>query len=195
MNKTLIILSHPSLENSKFNKALIEGIGDLENITVHHLEAKYGTDIKSFDVEAEQQLLLEHDRIIFQFPFYWYSTPAMLKAYQDEVLTYGFAFGSDGDKLHGKQFKVVTTTGGTDYAYQAGGWNNFSMSTLLKPIQQTANLTGMIYTRAFILHGVLVMTDEELEKNINDYKEVLLDQEWDNGLTKYLNKMDDSSLT
>lgn len=77
-----------------------------------------------------------------------------------------FSFGSDGDKLHGKQFKIVTTTGGADYSYKAGGWNNFSMSELLKPLQQTVNLTGMIYSPPIILHGVLVMDDKTLNYHI-----------------------------
>jgi putative NADPH-quinone reductase len=63
-------------------------------------------------VESEQRLLSEHDRVIFQFPWYWYSSPAMIKAYQDEVFTYNFAYGSKGDKLSGKEFKIATTVVG-----------------------------------------------------------------------------------
>jgi glutathione-regulated potassium-efflux system ancillary protein KefG len=118
----------------------------------------------------------------------------MLKAYQDAVFSYGFAFGAEGDKLHGKQFKIVTTTGGADYAYQAGGWNNFTMSELLRPLQQTANLTGMVYTRPFILHGVLVMDNATVKENVQAFKEELKDNDWGDGLTKYLAKMDDSTL-
>ena len=46
------------------------------------------------DVAEEQKHLAAADRIILQFPFYWYSTPALLKQWQDDVLTYGWAFGS-----------------------------------------------------------------------------------------------------
>jgi len=38
MKKTLLILSHPNLEESKFNKVLIEGIKALDNLTIRHLE-------------------------------------------------------------------------------------------------------------------------------------------------------------
>ena len=142
MQKTLLILSHPNLEGSKFNKALIQGVKDLENITIRHIDELYGSDIKAFDIETEQKLLLESDRVIFQFPWYWYSSPAMIKAYQDEVLTYGFAYGSAGDKLNGKEFKIVTTVGAPDSAYQEGGWNKKSMNELLSTFQSIAKLTS-----------------------------------------------------
>ena len=40
--------------------------------------------------------------IVFQHPVYWYSSPAILKEYQDLVLEYGFAYGHDGHALDGK---------------------------------------------------------------------------------------------
>ena len=134
--KTLLILNHPNLEASQFNKALIEGIKGLEHVTIRHLDELYGSDIKAFDVEKEQQLLLEHDRVIFQFPWYWYSAPAMIKAYQDEVFTYGFAYGNSGDKLNGKAFKIATTVGAPEFAYQEGGWNKkiYERTALTFPI-------------------------------------------------------------
>lgn len=194
MKKTLIILSHPNFENSKFNKALMEDVKDLQNLTVRHLDAIYGSDSRAFDVETEQKLLLEHDRIIFQFPLYWYNTPAMLKAYQDEVFTYGFAYGSTGDKLNGKEFKVVATIGGADYSYQAGGWNNFSINELLTPLRQMANLTGMKYTRGFFLYGVGAMQNDELKQKRKAYRKELMDEAWNNGLEKYLRVMNEDNV-
>ena len=45
------------------------------------------------DVAAEQEALGRSDVIVLQHPFYWYSTPAMLKEWQDLVLEHGFAYG------------------------------------------------------------------------------------------------------
>ena len=194
MKKTLLILSHPNLGNSKFNKALLDGVKDLNNLTIRHLEDLYGSDIKAFDVKKEQKLLLEHDRVVFQFPWYWYSSPAMIKAYQDEVLTYGFAYGSAGDKLLGKEFKIVTTVGAPEFTYQEGGWNKKSMNELLSPFQSMANLTGMTYTKSFRVHGVASMSDEELEEKVKEYKTELEDDAWDNGLSKYLRKINENAV-
>jgi hypothetical protein len=52
------------------------------------------------NVKREQQLLIEHDIIVFQHPFYWYSSPAILKQWEDLVLEFGFAYGPGGTKLH-----------------------------------------------------------------------------------------------
>lgn len=194
MKKTLIILSHPNLENSKFNKTLIEGVRGLKNLTIRHLEEHYGSDIKAFDVQKEQDLLLKNERIIFQFPWYWYSAPAMIKAYEDEVLTYGFAYGSKGDKLYGKEFKIATTIGAPEFAYQEGSWNKKSMNELLSPFQAMANLTGMTYTKAFRVHGVASISDEELREKVQEYKDELLDDSWDNGLNKYIRKINEDSV-
>ncbi len=194
MKKTLIVLSHPNLQNSKFNAALIKEVKDLPHVSIRHLDALYGSDTKAFDVVKEQHYLRENERIIFQFPWYWYSAPAMLKAYQDEVLSYGFAFGKSGDKLAGKEFKIVTTIGAAEFAYQAGGWNLKSMNELLSPFQSMCNLTGMTYTRAFKVYGVGVMSNEELQQQAILYKETLLEDTWDNGLVKYYRQMNEEAI-
>ncbi|MCC5802847.1 NAD(P)H-dependent oxidoreductase [Rossellomorea vietnamensis] len=158
--KTLVLVGHPAIEESRMNKAWADRLEKEENITVHHLYKEY-PDMK-IDVEREQHLLLGHDRIVFQFPFYWYSTPAILKEWQDQVLQYGWAYGSEGTKLHGKEFLVVTSTGGPAGAYQSGGYNHYSMSELLKPLQAMANLTGMTFLPAYAEQGVRMLSDEEV---------------------------------
>lgn len=66
--KTLVIVAHPNLEQSKVNRTWMNRLQQEENVTVHNLYAHYPT--LEIDVEKEQQLLLEHDRIVLQFPFY-----------------------------------------------------------------------------------------------------------------------------
>ncbi|KPB05947.1 NAD(P)H-dependent oxidoreductase [Bacillus sp. CHD6a] len=161
--KTLVLLAHPKIENSRINKAWSQKLMTVENITVHNLYVSYPDG--KIDVKHEQQLLLDHDRIVFQFPFYWYSSPSLLKEWQDVVLEYGWAYGTNGTKLHGKEFLLVISTGGPASAYQAGGYNLFSMSELTKPFQATANLTGMKFLPAFTLQGSHRLSEEEIEEN------------------------------
>lgn len=61
------------------------------------------------DINIEQQRLLDHDVILFQFPVFWYSTPSILKDWQDLVLEHGFAYGNNGDKLSGKHMLLAAT--------------------------------------------------------------------------------------
>lgn len=126
------------------------------------------------NVAREQALLLEHDVIIFQHPFYWYSSPAILKQWQDLVLEYGFAYGKSGTRLSGKLFLTAISTGGPISAYQRSGYNHFSVRELLAPFEQTARLCGMTYLPPFVVPGVLWMEDEnELTAYASSYRRAL----------------------
>ena len=50
------------------------------------------------------------------------------------MLTHGFAYGSHGTALQGKTLQVVTTTGAPDASYQPDGHNRFTMSELMRPL-------------------------------------------------------------
>lgn len=152
--RVLWYLFHPNLEASRGNCALLSAARELADTTIVDAYAEYA-DFQ-IDVEREQQRLLAADLVVFQHPFYWYSSPALFKQWQDDVLTYGFAYPpKEGNKLHGKHWLSVITTGGPDWSYQAGGYNNYTMSELLRPLQQTATLCGMRWRSPFVVHSVL----------------------------------------
>ena len=77
MKKVLINLVHPNLNESRVNKYLSQVASKEENITINNLYSKY-PDFK-IDAKKEQELLLENDVIVFQFPMYWLSSPSLLK--------------------------------------------------------------------------------------------------------------------
>lgn len=93
---------------------------------------------------AEQQLLEQHDRIVLQFPFYWYSTPSLLKKWEDAVLAYGWAYGSSSDKLHGKDLLVAVTTAGVQEGYSPSGMNKYTMVELLRLSRQPATSSALV---------------------------------------------------
>ncbi|WP_445491220.1 NAD(P)H-dependent oxidoreductase [Niallia sp. 03133] len=164
---TLVIVAHPDLENSRINKRLAAELERRGNVTVHRLYETYPNEI--FDVAREQALLTAHDRVVLQFPFFWYSSPSLLKKWMDVVFEFGWAHGKDGDKLKGKELLIAISTGGAQSMYQAGGFHNYSFSELLRPFQQSANLTGMIYRPPFVVSGIREVSDEQLEKYAADY--------------------------
>ncbi|MCM3601789.1 NAD(P)H-dependent oxidoreductase [Robertmurraya korlensis] len=170
--KTLVIVAHPNLESSRVNKRFAEEIEKYENVYVHRLYDVYPDE--TLDIQREQELLLAHDRIVFQFPFYWYSAPPLLKKWMDHVLAYGWAYGTGGDKLHGKQLIIATSTGGPSMAYTAGGYNQYTMSELLRPFQATSNLIGTKYITPFSVHGVRAYSDEEIKQSAERYAHYIL---------------------
>ncbi|MBE1284170.1 MAG: flavodoxin family protein [Rhodobacteraceae bacterium] len=163
--KTLVLTAHPNLTKSRINRAWFDMLSQTQDITTRDLTSVGGPKMQ-FDLATEQALLLAHDRIVFQFPFYWYSAPPVLKAWMDQVLTYGFAYGPGGDQLKGREFLILVSTGGPADSYHAGGYNNFSMDEFLKPFQQTANLTGMTYLRPFVAHGMAQATPDQIQTGL-----------------------------
>ena len=149
--RVLVLFAHPALHKSRANKTLTEIARSVEGVTVHDLYETY-PDLQ-VDVEREQRLLATHDAIVAQFPFYWYSTPALLKQWQDAVLEFGWAYGPGGDALHGKTAICVTTTGGRDETYNATGSNRFTMQEFLRPLEQTFHLCGVEWWPPLVIHG------------------------------------------
>lgn len=145
MGKTLVISGHPKLdETSVANRVIIERLKKLPDCEIRDLKKLY-PDFK-IDVKAEQQALIEADTVVLQFPFYWYSVPGIMKEWLDEVFSYGFAYGSTGDKLRGKRLIISTTIGGSGKSYTHEGHNGYEVEELLNHLKQTANLTGMIFS-------------------------------------------------
>ncbi|MCK7529144.1 MAG: NAD(P)H-dependent oxidoreductase [Ignavibacteriales bacterium] len=89
------------MKNHRVNKRLIRDVKSINNITLNDLYEEY-YDF-NIDVEREKKLLVEHDIIIFHHPFFWYSTPALLKQWEDLVLEHGWAYGSKGTALGWKK--------------------------------------------------------------------------------------------
>lgn len=171
MKRILVLFAHPALEKSRVNRRLMEAVRDLPGVTFHDLYEAYPEfDI---DVRREQSLLVEHDVIVLQHPFFWYSTPAMLKEWQDLVLEHGWAYGSEGKMLEGKRALNVVTTGGREEAYASGGHSRFTMRQFLAPIEQTFRLCGVEYLPPFAVHGTHGMTADEVSSHADDYRSLL----------------------
>lgn len=148
---TVAIVSHPSLERSKSNRALYEAVRNIPQVEARHLESLYPGG--GIDVAVEQSRLEWADRVVFQFPFYWYSAPPMLKRWMDDVLEFGWAYGPGGTRLKDKTLQLVVSTGAPESAYRADGYNCYSMDELLRPFEVTARLTGMTYASPLVLYG------------------------------------------
>lgn len=172
MPKVLINYGHRRPQESRFNAELQAAVSDLPGVTINDLGRRY-PDFQ-IDGERERELLLAHDVIVLQFPFYWYHTPAILKEWQDETLAFGFAYGPGGDRLHGKALMVAMTTGGPADAYHPDGYNRFTFEQLLAPLQATANLTGMNWLPPFVSDGVLRQSPEESAAHAAAYRQRIL---------------------
>ena len=175
--KILVNVFHPNLEQSNVNRRWVEELERSSKFTINLPYARYPD--WAIDVAREQEMLLRHDRIVFQHPFLWYSVPPLMKKWLDDVLTYGWAYGPGGNALHGKEWVSAISTGGPAESYQAGGYNNYSMSELLKPLQQTANLIGAKFLPPFLLQGAVQATPEQIDESARRYVRHISDPELD----------------
>ncbi|EIC19584.1 NAD(P)H-dependent oxidoreductase [Thiorhodovibrio frisius] len=190
MRRILVLFAHPSLDRSEVNRPLMQATACVEGVNLVDLYAEY-PDFQ-IDIDREQGRLLAHDVIVFMHPLYWYSTPAILKEWQDLVLEYGFAYGSKGTALRGKLFLSALTAGGGEVAYQTEGFNHFTIRELLQPLEQTASMCGMRYLPPFALFGARTAVEEgRIDAHVADWVRVLsalrddrLDIETASGLTR-----------
>lgn len=153
MKEVTIIFAHPFIDQSVANAEIISFLQrECSDYNVRDLYKLYPNF--KIDVKKEQEILMHSDILIFQFPFFWYSVPTLLKQWMDMVLEHGFAFGSKGNKLQGKHFFVSFTMGGPKESYMPLGYNHFRPEEYLRMFEQTAYLSGMHYEEPIYEHGM-----------------------------------------
>lgn len=173
MKNIVIISGHPNLTTSTANSVILEEVKkQLPNIQIRELGKLY-PDF-NINVADEQNALANADIIVWQFPFYWYSVPALMKKWIDDVHTYGFAYGSTGDKLHGKPLIVSLTAGGDEIGYSQGGHEGREIGEFFHQFEATAHLCGMNYQMpiySYEMHYISgVSSDDDLAKVQNNAK-------------------------
>ncbi|KQQ34854.1 potassium transporter KefG [Rhizobium sp. Leaf306] len=169
--RILVLFAHPAQRKSSINTAMAARARAVDGVTFVDLYAEYPRF--SIDVDREQRRLIEHDVIVFQFPVFWYSTPALLKQWQDLVLEYGFAYGPQGKKLAGKLTLACITTGGSRSDYAEDGGNRRVVEHFLYPLEQTAILCGMEYLPPFVLYSANHLDDAGAQHHIQSYPRLL----------------------
>ena len=170
MNKILVIVAHPDIENSVINQRWIAELNNNPNkFTVHNLYKTYPDG--AIDVLKEQQLLESYETIIFQFPFYWFSCPPLLKKWIDETITYGWAYGSTSAyKMKDKKIALAISAGIDEQEYAASGKYKYTLAQLTTPFELTFEYVRADYKYFFAYYGIeLNATPEWIEKSVTKY--------------------------
>ena len=172
MAKLLVYYAHPGHKHAHANRAMVAEAKTVDGITFVDLYAEYPRF--EIDIGREQQRLLDHDVILFQFPMFWYSTPSLIKEWQDLVLEHGFAYGDGGDKLAGKCMILAVTAAGQKDAYTDAGRQKYPIRTFLTPLEQTAKLCNMDFSAPYVLYGSLrALRDGLVEPHAKGYRMLL----------------------
>ena len=161
--KTLVVVAHPDIENSMINKAWLTELRKYPDLyTIHELYKAY-PDWR-FDVEKEQQLIEQHEKIVLQFPVFWFSSPPLLKKWLDDVLTYGWAYGSNsGYKMKDRKVALAITAGISAKGYSQEGRYKYSLDEILRPFEITVNYVRAKYGSFHAFYGKENTPDAEVE--------------------------------
>lgn len=140
--KTIVIVAYPQVANSATSAFLKAAATANDQVVWHELQV-------SFDLAAEQELLSQADRIIFQFPMYWYSAPAILKQWLDEVWNAKLV---SQYLVKGRELGIVTTVAHPASAFQPGASQQYTIAEILRPFEALAHSLGLKYLPAFPIY-------------------------------------------
>lgn len=172
--KTLVIVTHPDINNSIINKRWIQELQKYpDEFTIHQIHEIYPDG--EIDVEAEQKIMEQHDNIVFQFPVYWFSCPGFLKTWIDEVLLHGWAYGSkSGYKMGGKKVALAMTAGGDDIEYRTDAAYKYTLDELTRPFEVTFDYVKADYQPFFAYYGIEYNSSSVwVEKSVPHYLDFL----------------------
>lgn len=157
-----VVFAHPYPGRSRANRTLLRALLDLPGAEVRSLYDLY----PDFDIDvAAEQAALERARlVVWMHPVYWYSVPALLKHWFDQVLAPGWAHGEAAAALRDKHCLWVATTGADASAYAAEGVHRMPLASFVCPIRQTAMFCGMRWEKPFVVYGAHRLSVEELER-------------------------------
>jgi putative NADPH-quinone reductase len=124
-----------------------------EKYDIHQIHEVYPDE--KLDMPAEQKLVEQYSKIVFQFPFYWFNCPSFLKKWLDEVLTYGWAYGSkSGYKVSGKKIALAISVGINENEYNQTGKYKYTLEQLTTPFELTFEYVKADYQPLFTYYGI-----------------------------------------
>jgi glutathione-regulated potassium-efflux system ancillary protein KefF len=160
-----VLAAHPDWRESRVNRLLFERARSVPGVVVQDLYGRY----PDYDIDAptEQANARAANLLVLLHPIQWYSMPALMKLWLDEVLTYGWAYGPGGTALQGKDVWLVASTGGPEASYHPQGYNRYFFDAFLPPYEQTAALCGLRFLPPLVLHGSRRASTQEVQAHVD----------------------------
>lgn len=156
------------------------GIRSQPDYLVYALEQResYKSGQLSPDIQAEIEKLKWCDLLIFNFPMYWFSVPAILKGWIDRVFVSGFCYGGkrfyDQGGLKGKKGLLAFTLGGREHMFGEDKIHG-EMQTMLRPILRgSMAYVGLTVLPPFIGWHVPYISNEDRQTLLKEYREYLI---------------------
>ncbi|MBQ6738921.1 MAG: NAD(P)H-dependent oxidoreductase [Synergistaceae bacterium] len=175
----LVVSGHARIEVSTATKTIMEEVKkEFPEAELLYLDQTY-PDFK-IDIRKERQRVSSADIIVLQYPIQWYSAPAIMKRWLEEVFTFGFAHDAKGGLLNGKKLILSMTSGAPENQYQIGERMGYPMGVYQLPLLQLADLCGMdfcgmVYTGGYNIMRKVADKDLHIQK-AQEHAKVLIEK-------------------
>jgi NAD(P)H dehydrogenase (quinone) len=127
------------------------------------------------DILAEIQKVRESDMVLFVFPLWWGSAPAILKGWFDRVLAMGVAW--DGGQMYqnglmkGKSAMLAVSAGHPSEFYQEGGIHQLTMPQALHHINHmTLAFCGFNVHESYVVPNALGQPPAQLDESLKEFQ-------------------------
>jgi NAD(P)H dehydrogenase (quinone) len=131
------------------------------------LEEIHATGSNGFneDIENEMAKMEACDLMIWQFPLWWFSVPAILKGWVDRVFAMGRIYDHEhvfeNGKLKGKKVMLSLTVGGDEFMYEKNGFLG-DINSILRPIHRgILQFVGFDVLEPHISYAPVRMSNDE----------------------------------
>jgi len=148
---------------------------------VYALEQRHahGQGALAGDISAELDKLLAADLVIFNFPIFWCSVPAILKGWIDRVLVSGVCYGGlrfyDKGGLSGKKAMLSFTLGAQPHMFADEQAIHGELDLMLRHLQRgTLAYAGLSVLPPFAAYHVPYIDHDARTAMLADYREQLL---------------------
>lgn len=131
------------------------------------------------DIQEEIERVTWADLLIFQFPLWWTSMPAILKGWFDRVFAQGFVVDIAGGRvyekglLRGKSAMLVVTCGSPEEMYSPGGAHGDIRRHLSVIEHNILEFCGIRVLPTFLVFGVPSISRERAGMVLKEYEKIL----------------------
>lgn len=138
----------------------------------------FNNNLFTDDIQTEMEKFIWADVVIFNFPLWWFSVPAIMKGWVDRVFAMGFCYGAGKGVYENGTFKnkisfLCLTTGGPENSYKEGLFNGDINKILFHINHGMLHFVGMKVLPQFVCYGAARITDAERKEKISGYKDYL----------------------
>lgn len=167
---TLIVVAHQNLAGSNTQSFLKETAALVPDATWLELGEQ---PLTVAEITAAQAQVRAADRIVLQFPLYWYSAPAKMWAWLEQVWVRGVVYDDDGGLLTAKTLGLVVNFGHPLRDYRLGGREGLTVDALLAPFAALARKTGLQMLPPLLIAEFARMTEQEHADLLVHYQQYL----------------------